>query len=102
MEYEIFAELVVFSQLSPFDLAPLFSSLARTHRLLTVEEGTLTLGWGAEVAARAAEAGIDGLRVRRVSGVGFADRQFKAAPKRLFLPSQASITKAALELVNHD
>lgn len=66
MEHEIFCDLLVFSQLSPFDLTPLFDSLAHTRRLLTVEEGTLTLGWGAEVAARAVET-VGGLQVRRVA-----------------------------------
>ncbi len=66
MEHEIFCDLLVFSQLSPFDLTPLFASLTRTRRLLTVEEGTLTLGWGAEVAARAVET-LGGLQVRRVA-----------------------------------
>ena len=54
--HEIFAELVVPTQLSPFDLPPLFDSLGRTHRLITVEEGTHMLGWGAEVLAQAAVA----------------------------------------------
>lgn len=52
---EIFAELVVLTRLSPFDLAPVLDSVRRTGRLLTVEEGSLSLGWGAEVLARAAE-----------------------------------------------
>jgi len=60
-EHEIFCELIIPSQLSPFpsDSAlepPLQQSLQGSQRLLTVEEGTLTLGWGAEVLARAAQA----------------------------------------------
>lgn len=54
-EHEIFAELVVPTQLAPVELQPLFDSVSRTHRLLVLEEGTLTLGWGAEVLARAVE-----------------------------------------------
>lgn len=59
-EHEIFCELVVPSQLSPFapsgalDIA-LQQSLERSQRLLAVEEGSYTLGWGAEVLARAAQ-----------------------------------------------
>jgi pyruvate/2-oxoglutarate/acetoin dehydrogenase E1 component len=53
---EIFAELIVMTQLSPFDLTPILTSVRRTGRLLTVEEGTFTLGWGAEVLARCIEA----------------------------------------------
>ena len=54
-ESEIFVELIVPTQLAPFQLAPLFSSLERTRRLLVVEEGTRTLGWGAEILARTVE-----------------------------------------------
>ena len=52
---EIFAELVVLTQLAPFDLQPILDSAAQTGRLLTVEEGTLSLGWGSEVLARGSE-----------------------------------------------
>jgi pyruvate/2-oxoglutarate/acetoin dehydrogenase E1 component len=54
-EDELFTELVVPTQLAPFELEALWESLGRTGRLVTLEEGTHDLGWGAEVAARAAE-----------------------------------------------
>lgn len=54
-EDEIFAELIVPTQLAPFDLEPLLDSVQKTSRLLAFEEGTQTLGWGAEVLAQAAE-----------------------------------------------
>jgi 2-oxoisovalerate dehydrogenase E1 component len=96
MEREIFCDLVLFSQLSPFDLDPLFASLARTRKLLTVEEGGLTLGWGAEVAARSGET-VDRLQVRRV-----AARDLPIANSRpledAILPSVQDIVDAALTL----
>jgi pyruvate/2-oxoglutarate/acetoin dehydrogenase E1 component len=97
MEHEIFTEVVLFSQLSPFDLTPLFDSLKRTRNLLTVEEGTLTLGWGAEVAARAAET-LGGLQIKRVAAL---DLLIANAPtlERIILPSQESIVQTALSLV---
>lgn len=55
-EHEVFTDLVVFTELSPFALHPLTPSLQRTARLLTIEEGSYTLGWGAEVVARSTEA----------------------------------------------
>jgi pyruvate/2-oxoglutarate/acetoin dehydrogenase E1 component len=55
-EDEVFAELVVPTQLSPFEVNSIISSVQRTGALLAVEEGTYTLGWGAEVVARTAEA----------------------------------------------
>jgi pyruvate/2-oxoglutarate/acetoin dehydrogenase E1 component len=54
-QYEIFCELIIPTQLAPFELTPLYQSTGRTGRLLTIEEGTLSLGWGAEVLARASE-----------------------------------------------
>jgi len=55
-EHEIFSELVIFTQLAPLAPEPIFASLQRTGRLLVIEEGTLAMGWGAEVLARTAEA----------------------------------------------
>jgi pyruvate/2-oxoglutarate/acetoin dehydrogenase E1 component len=97
MEYEIFCEIVVFSQLSPYDMVPLTDSLNRTHRLLTVEEGTLTLGWGAEVAARSAEAAT-GLAVRRVAAHDLPVANSRTLENEI-LPSKDSIIKAAFALV---
>ena len=61
-EHEIFCELLVPTRLAPFELGPLFDSVGHTGRLLTVEEGTFSLGWGAEVLARTAEALGAGLK----------------------------------------
>jgi len=70
-DYEIFCELLVPTQLSPFKLAPLFESVKRTGSLLTIEEGTLDLGWGAEVLARTSEALGSNLKVaRRLAATG--------------------------------
>ncbi len=98
MEHEIFAEIVLFSQLGPFDLEPLFPSLAQARKLLTVEEGTLSLGWGAEVAARAVEA-VDGLRVRRVAALDLPIANAKSLEDAI-LPSVQDIVSAALSLVS--
>jgi 2-oxoisovalerate dehydrogenase E1 component len=71
-EDEIFCELVVVTQLAPFVLDAVISSLELTGQLLVAEEGTLTLGWGAEVLARAAEALGERLKsARRVAGRDF-------------------------------
>jgi pyruvate/2-oxoglutarate/acetoin dehydrogenase E1 component len=67
-EHEYFAELVVPTQLSLFMIEPVISSVSHTGALLTVEEGTFTLGWGAEVLARVAEAlGSHSVRYRRLA-----------------------------------
>ena len=94
-EYEIFAEIVLFSQLSPFELSPLLDSLRRTKRLLTVEEGTLTLGWGAEVAAQAASA-VSNLKIRRASALDLPIGNAKTLEDAI-LPSVDKIVQLALE-----
>ena len=97
MEHEIFVEIVLFSQLSPLDMEPLLGSLRRTRKLLTVEEGTLALGWGAEVAARAAET-MNGLQIQRVAALDFPIANARTVENAI-LPSQESIIRAALSMV---
>ncbi|MBC8506187.1 MAG: pyruvate dehydrogenase [Anaerolineales bacterium] len=70
--FEIFAELVVPTQLSPFDNEDVVASARRTHKVLVVEEGTLTLGWGAEILARLFESmGSELMQARRVAAREF-------------------------------
>jgi pyruvate/2-oxoglutarate/acetoin dehydrogenase E1 component len=96
-EHEVFAELIVFTQLSPPQLSPLLESLTRTRRLLTAEEGTLNLGWGAEVAAGCMEALGGDLKLRRV-----AARQLPvpaAGPlEAAVLPQVEDVMAAAIQL----
>jgi pyruvate/2-oxoglutarate/acetoin dehydrogenase E1 component len=67
-EHEIFVELVIPTQLAPFEVEPIISSARRTGSLMVVEEGNLTMGWGAEVVARVAEAlGSQPIRVKRLA-----------------------------------
>lgn len=69
LEEELFTEVVALGQLLPLDLEPVLESVRRTGKLITVEEGTLTAGVGAEIAARVQEEAWDDLRepVRRVA-----------------------------------
>ena len=101
MEYEIFAEIILFSQLSPFDLDLLFESLNKTRNLLTIEEGTLSLGWGAEVLARVAEQGND---LSRYNFRRMAASDLPIANSRILedatLPSVDDIVQAALSLAS--
>jgi len=97
-EHEVFAELVVYTQLGPFDDRPLRESLSRTHCLLTVEEGTRSLGWGAEVVASGLEAHGSGLRAGRIASLDLpipAARTLEAA----VLPGVESIVASALALL---
>jgi 2-oxoisovalerate dehydrogenase E1 component len=69
LEEEVFTEVVVLGRLLPLDLEPVLESVARTGSVVTVEEGTLTAGVGAEIAARVQEDAWHDLRgpVRRVA-----------------------------------
>lgn len=96
-EHEIFAELVLFSQLSPFELEPLFASIRRSKRLLTVEEGALTMGWGAELAARSAGQ-LPALKLCRVAALDLPVANSKSLEDEI-LPSVEKIVQSALELV---
>jgi pyruvate/2-oxoglutarate/acetoin dehydrogenase E1 component len=75
-EQELFAELIVLTQLAPAALDPVWAALRATGRLVTVEEGTLTLGWGAEVLAQAAAT----LPLRAARRVAADDLPIPAAP----------------------
>ena len=62
LEHEIFCEVVSLSQLLPLELEGVLESVARTGALVTAEEGTLTGGFGAEIAARVQEVAWSDLR----------------------------------------
>jgi len=98
-EHEIFPEIILFSQLSPFDMEPLFLSLEKTRKLLTVEEGTLSLGWGAEVTARAVER-MDRLLIRRVAALDLPVGNAKSLEDAI-LPSVKDIISASLSLFHN-
>jgi pyruvate/2-oxoglutarate/acetoin dehydrogenase E1 component len=54
-EEELFTEVVIPTQLAPYQMEPILDSVRKTQRLVVVEEGGKTLGWGAEIVARTAE-----------------------------------------------
>jgi pyruvate/2-oxoglutarate/acetoin dehydrogenase E1 component len=97
-EHEIFAEMAVPVQLSPFELDPLMESARYSGKVLAVEEGSLNLGWSAEVAARIVEALGAGTRFRRVAA---RNLPIPAAPslEAAILPQVEDILQSALALV---
>ena len=86
LEHEIFCEVVALSQLLPMELEPVLESVGRTGVLVTAEEGTLTGGFGAEIAARVQELAWGDLR---------APVQRIAAPDSI-IPSARSLEDAML------
>ncbi len=98
-EHEIFTEIIIPTQLSPFNIEPIISSAHTTNKLLTLEEGGRTLGWGAEVIARAKEAlGAELIMAQRVAT---ADSPIPAAVdlEDQVLPNTADIVQTALKMV---
>jgi pyruvate/2-oxoglutarate/acetoin dehydrogenase E1 component len=102
LEEEVFTEVVALGRLLPLDLDPVLDSLARTGVLVTVEEGTLTGGLGAELTARVQAEAWELLRgpVRRVATV---DGILPAALslERAVIPDAADIADAVLAAGRH-
>jgi pyruvate/2-oxoglutarate/acetoin dehydrogenase E1 component len=99
--HEVFIELVAPTQLAPFDIQPLLDSLQNTHRLLTVEEGTHDLGWGAEILARAVEALAP--RLHSASRLAALNLPIPAsgALEPAMLPSVEQIVNSCLKIVQN-
>ena len=85
--------------LVPLDAETIFGSVRKTGRLVIVHEDTLTGGWGAEVAARAADECLYSLEapVKRVASL---DVPLPAAPvlEQAVLPSVERIVRTIREL----
>ena len=98
-EDEIFCELLIPTQLAPFELTPLYESITATGRLLTLEEGTLSMGWGAEVLARTAEA--LGPRLRQADRLAAKETVIPAAPnlEADCLPNTVDIIRSVKEML---
>lgn len=103
LEHEVFVEVVALARLLPLDLDPVLESVARTGALVTVEEGTLTAGVGAEIAARVQEAAWDDLR-RPVRRVATRDGIVPAAPRLEddALPGAADVVAAVADLIGFE
>lgn len=93
-EEEIFCRLVVPTLLSTFEISYVVESVKETRNLVIVEEGTKTLGWGAEVAALVAEElGSNPVNITRI---GAQQTPIPAAPtlEKVTLPQVEDIMSA--------
>ncbi|HUV26977.1 MAG TPA: transketolase C-terminal domain-containing protein, partial [Anaerolineales bacterium] len=98
-EDEIIIDIIVFSQLLPINNYPIFNSIRNSHRLLIVEEGTVTSGWGAEVIASCIEKfGHEIHQARRVASL---DVPIPASSllERELLPDIEDIIQAVKKMV---
>ncbi|MDX8405902.1 MAG: pyruvate dehydrogenase complex E1 component subunit beta [Mariprofundus sp.] len=90
------AEVIDPRTIRPLDEATILGSVAKTNRVVTVEEGWRFAGIGAEISARIMEKGFDDLDgpVIRVTGKE-VPMSYAANLEALTLPSVADIVEAA-------
>jgi 2-oxoisovalerate dehydrogenase E1 component len=91
IERELAADLCVVSQLSPLDLDGILPSALASECVVTVEEAPGEAGFGAEVAARLAEAGFKG-RVARIAAAASPIPAAKSL-EDVVLPTESSIRR---------
>ncbi|HSQ26062.1 MAG TPA: transketolase C-terminal domain-containing protein, partial [Anaerolineales bacterium] len=98
-EHEIFVEIVALTQLSPFVIDPILASVGRTSRLLTLEEGSYSLGWGAEILAQVSAA--MGGRLGQAARLAARDLPIPASGplEAQVLPSVEDILRLAQKMV---
>jgi 2-oxoisovalerate dehydrogenase E1 component len=96
----ISAELIDPRTVSPLDTDTILASVAKTGRLLIVEETPAAFGLGAEVAARIANAGFNDLDapIKRLNGA-FAPTPYSPPLEAAVIPSSQSIAQAIRALV---
>jgi pyruvate/2-oxoglutarate/acetoin dehydrogenase E1 component len=99
-ERGIQAEVIDPRSLVPLDEELIFESVRKTGRLLIVEEDNLTSGWGAEIAARAADEVFFWLDapVKRVAAPDVPP-PFAPALERAYVPGEKQILAAALSML---
>lgn len=96
----IAAEVVDPRTLVPLDLETILDSVAKTGRLVIVDECHRSCGVGAEIAARVAETGFDLLRgpIRRVATLD-VPIPFSAPLEEYVAPTTAKVVAATKELL---
>jgi acetoin:2,6-dichlorophenolindophenol oxidoreductase subunit beta len=95
----ISAEVIDLRTLVPLDMATVLASVARTSRLLIVEENPFQGGWGATVASIAADEGFTLLDapIRRVAAA-CVPLPFADALEDQVIPTTAKVVSAVSEL----
>jgi 2-oxoisovalerate dehydrogenase E1 component len=80
---------------SPLDMPTILDSVAKTGRLLVVDEAFGPFGFGAEIVARIADVGFDDLDapIRRLNGV-FAPTPYSPALEKAVIPQVEDIVHA--------
>jgi 2-oxoisovalerate dehydrogenase E1 component len=96
----ISVELIDPRTVLPLDVDTILTSVAKTGRLLVVDEAVGFGGIGAEIAAQVAATGFDDLDapIRRLNGV-FAPTPYSPPLEQAVIPDQAAIVQAIRSLI---
>ena len=94
------AEVVDLRTLAPLDTDTVLESVGKTGRLITVEEGPIRGGWGAEVVARVASAGVGPFLKPPVRlGAGDHPIPYNRTLENLSVPDTGRIAEAVRRLL---
>jgi pyruvate/2-oxoglutarate/acetoin dehydrogenase E1 component len=88
------AEVIDLRTLRPLDLTTVLESVARTNRLLAVEEGPATGGWAAGLLGQVAERGLHDLDDAWLLTTGELPIPYSPTLEDAFIPGAAAITSA--------
>ena len=93
-------EIVDPRTVSPLDTATILQSVAKTGRLLIVDEPPGQYGFSAEIAARVVDAGFDDLDapIRRLTGA-FCPTPYSPSLEKAVVPSAEAIVQAIRDLI---
>ena len=93
----ISAEVVDLRTLRPLDLATVLESVARTNRLVAVEEGPATGGWASGLLGRVAEHGLHDLDDAWLLTTGELPIPYSPTLEDAFIPSADAIAASVRE-----
>jgi acetoin:2,6-dichlorophenolindophenol oxidoreductase subunit beta len=96
-ENGIEAEVIDLRTLRPLDLATVLESVARTNRLLAVEEGPATGGWASGLLGRVAEHGLHDLDDAWLLTTGELPIPYSPTLEDAFIPDADAIVSAVSE-----
>ena len=96
----ISVELIDPRTISPLDTETILQSVAKTGRLLIVEDTPAAFGLGAEVAAQIADRGFNDLDapIKRINGA-FAPTPYSPSLEAAVIPSAEDVRKAITALI---
>jgi len=99
-EEDIATEILIPSLIKPLNVNELIPSVSKTGRVVIVEEGTLTNGWGAEIAALLSDEGFKYLKapVKRIAALDFPIANTKIL-EDFILPDTEDIVQTVKEIL---